>query len=66
MAYLNPDQQQTLIEDEMDRQAWWEELLPQLLPPQLQDGTNLEVPSDAVDPAPDTKPFEGGEMLLEE
>jgi hypothetical protein len=66
MAYLNPDQQQTLIEDEMDRQAWWEEVLPQLLPPQLQDGTNLEVPSGDVDPAPDTKPFEGGEMLLEE
>jgi hypothetical protein len=32
----------------------------------LQDGTNLEVPSGDVDPAPDTKPFEGGEMLLEE
>ena len=64
MAYLNPDQQQTLIEDEMDRQAWWEEVLPQLLPPQLQDGTTTS--DGTADPAPDTKPFEGGEMLLEE
>jgi hypothetical protein len=62
MAYLNIDQQQTLIEEEMDRQAWWEEVLPQLLPPQLQDGTA----DGETDTAPDTKPFEGDAMLLEE
>lgn len=62
MAYLNADQQQTLIQEEMDRQAWWEEVLPQLLPPQLQDTT---APT-ATDSAPDTKPFEGNEVLLEE
>lgn len=62
MAYLNADQQQTLIQAEMDRQAWWEEVLPQLLPPQLQDATT----PTATDSAPDTKPFDGNEVLLEE
>jgi hypothetical protein len=68
MAYLNPDQQQTLIQAEMDRQAWWEEVLPQLLPPQLQEGTTGDAGGTTptvTDPAPDTKPFEGGELLEE-
>jgi hypothetical protein len=30
---LDYDQQQTLIREELDRRAWWEEILPQLLPP---------------------------------
>lgn len=63
MTYLNSDQQQTLIQDEMDRQAWWEEVLPQLLPPQFQEGT----PSPAVtDSAPDSKAFDDGDVPLEE
>ncbi len=37
-AALNDDQRQTLMQAEMDRQAWWEEVLPQLLPPPLQVG----------------------------
>ena len=66
MAYLSADQQQTLIQDEMDRQAWWEEVLPQLLPPQLSDGTVDGTTPISDDSGPETKPFEGGEMLLEE
>ena len=68
-AYLNADQQQTLVEAEMDRQAWWAEVLPQLLPPTISDGTTA-VTSDAgnttSDPAPETKEFDGGDVLLEE
>jgi hypothetical protein len=68
MAYLNPDQQQTLLQEEMDRQAWWAEVLPQLLPPQLQEGTTGDAGTSTpavTDPAPDVKPFEGGELLEE-
>ena len=75
-AYLSADQQQTLVQDEMDRQSWWEEVLPQLLPPTLQsDGTVTSDPASAVtsdssasdtNPVPETKAFEGDGMLLEE
>lgn len=56
MAYLDADQQQTLIQEEMDRQAWWEEVLPQLLPPDL---------PVATEPAEEIKPFDGAETLME-
>jgi hypothetical protein len=65
MAYLNADQQQTLIEEEMDRQAWWEEVLPQLLPPDLPSNTDPAAPSDLEDPVPDTKAFDGADTLIE-
>lgn len=59
LAYLDIAQQQTLIEQEMDRQAWWEEVLPQLLPPDFDLNTNSTIP-----PAePDTKAFEGSDVL---
>ena len=48
--YLTPEQQQALIQEEMDREAWWASVLPQLLPPAL----------------PATKSFDGDEVLLEE
>jgi hypothetical protein len=56
-AFLNPDQAMVLINDEMERQAWWEEMLPQLLPP------DFGVVAAA---APDIKEFDGGEEVLEE
>ncbi len=56
MAYLDADQQQTLIQEEMDRRAWWEEVLPQLLPPDL---------PVATEPAEEIKPFDGAETLME-
>lgn len=61
MAYLNADQQQTLIQEEMDRQAWWEEVLPQLLPPDFPTTTD----PDASVPADEIIPFDGAETLLE-
>jgi hypothetical protein len=63
MAYLNSDQQQTLVQDEMDRQAWWEEVLPQLLPPQFQEGTTSPAVTES---APDSKAFDDGDVPLEE
>lgn len=33
MGVLDFDQQQSMIQEELDRRAWWEEILPQLLPP---------------------------------
>ena len=48
--YLTPEQQQALIQEEMDREAWWACVVPQLLPPEL----------------PATKSFDGDEVLLEE
>ncbi|MBN8460415.1 MAG: hypothetical protein J0M04_21510 [Verrucomicrobia bacterium] len=56
MAYLDADQQQTLIQEEMDRVAWWEEVLPQLLPPDLPATT---------EPVEEVKPFDGAETLME-
>lgn len=52
--YLTQEQQDTLIEDAMDSEAWWAEILPQLLPP-----TITELPPETLD-------FDGGEVLLEE
>ena len=65
--FLSADQQQTLIQEEMERQAWWEEVLPQLLPPTLQsDPIEPTVPTVDANPPPETKAFEGDGMLLEE
>jgi hypothetical protein len=61
MAYLNPDQQDTLIQEEMDRIAWWAEILPQLLPPD--DVPAIDGGTPAV-PAPgQTETYEGADVL---
>ena len=55
MALLTPEQQAQLAEDEMNRTAWWEEMLPQILPseqvPAINSGT------------PEVKQYEGAEVL---
>lgn len=68
-AYLNPEQQEELINEEMDRQAWWAEVLPQLLPPALTDvGTVSNTGDPAVESAAPAavKEFDGSATLLEE
>jgi hypothetical protein len=69
-AYLTADQQQSLVEEEMDRQAWWAEVLPQILAPTIPDGDDFVDSYPGIDvstdPAPETKEFDGGGMLLEE
>jgi hypothetical protein len=58
LAVLDYDQQQALIQEELNRRAWWEEILPQLLPPEL--------PAAGLPNAGDTKAYEGPTELLEE
>ena len=66
-AYLNSDQQQTLIQEEMDRRQWWEEMLPQLLPPGYGQATAAAAAAGELEAAaPEIKEFDGGEELLEE
>lgn len=70
-SVLNDDQQQTLADTELDRQEWWQEMLPKLLPPEVAspstDDTSAAspTPSGADSPAV-SKEFEGGEFLIEE
>lgn len=61
-AYLSADQQQSLVEEEMDRQEWWAEILPQLLPPTIPD---TAAATEAADAPAETKVFDGGGMLPE-
>ncbi len=59
MALLDPVQQDTLLKDEMDRAAWWAEVLEQITPPD-------DVPS--ITPVPgagagDVQTYEGSDVL---
>jgi hypothetical protein len=54
---LDLDQQAAFLREEMDRQAWWEEILPQLLPPEFPE------PSDPTPSGPAVKDFEGLDSL---
>ena len=56
---LDLDQQAALLREEMDRQAWWEEILPQLLPPDFPE------PATPSPSGPDVKDFEGLDSLLD-
>ena len=58
LVVLDYDQQQALIQEELNRRAWWEEVLPQLLPP---DFPAAGPPDDG-----DSKVYEGPAGLLEE
>lgn len=54
LPFLTPEQQEALITDEMDRAAWWEEVIPMLLPDEaLPPVTNT----------PDIKEFSGPDTL---
>lgn len=69
-TYLTADQQHSLVEDEMDRQAWWSEVLPQLTAPGISDGDTVAAAGSetvvTAAPPPATKQFDGGGNLLEE
>lgn len=67
MDYLSSEQQETLVQEEMNRQAWWEEVLPQLLPPSLSSDSGAGTGETfQATPAPETKVFEGDGPLIEE
>jgi len=54
LPYLTPEQQEALITDEMDRAAWWEEMIPVLLPDEA---------LPPVTSTPDIKEFSGPDTL---
>ncbi len=58
MSILDPEQQTALVKDEMDRAAWWAEILPQILPAD-------EIPAlDGTTPgAGEVREYEGSEVL---
>ncbi len=60
MALLDPDQQNTLIEAELDRAAWWAEVLEQITPP---DEVPSLVPATPSTGAGDTQIYEGSDVL---
>jgi hypothetical protein len=60
MALLDPEQQSALVKDEMDRSAWWAEILPQILPPDDIPGLDGTKPSPG---AGETREYEGSDTL---
>lgn len=60
MALLDPEQQSALVKDEMDRSAWWAEILPQILPPDDIPGLDGTPPSPG---AGETRDYEGSDTL---
>ncbi len=66
LAVLDADQQQALIEEEINRRAWWEEILPQLLPPEFPAAAGAD--NIAAKPLgdSDTKAYQGPTQILEE
>ena len=65
-AYLNADQQQSLIEDAMNREEWWAEVLPQLLPPTITETANSTPTTETTDTPAETKVFDGTDVLIVE
>ena len=60
MALLNPDQQNTLLTEEMDRTAWWAEVLEQITPP---DDVPSIIPGTPSSAAGAVKAYEGSDVL---
>lgn len=60
MALLDPDQQDTLLKDEMDRAAWWAEVLEQITPT---DDVPLLIPAVPGTGAGDVQTYEGSDVL---
>jgi hypothetical protein len=64
MALLNPEQRDTLLQEEMDRAAWWAEVLPQIIPPDEIPSIGAGTPAPAnPPPAGETRTYEGSDVL---
>lgn len=61
LPFLTPEQQEALLADEMDKSAWWEEIIPQLLPDESLPTINGSTPT--TPDAPETKEFSGPDTL---
>jgi hypothetical protein len=62
--FLTADQEQVLVEDEMDRHAWWQEILPQLLPPEVAPSVSAGTDEPTPPPLAAPKSFDGETTLL--
>jgi hypothetical protein len=62
--FLTADQEQVLVEDEMDRHAWWQEILPQLLPPDVAPSVSAGTDEPTTPPLAAPKSFDGETTLL--
>ena len=60
MGLLDPDQQTALLEDEMDRTAWWAEVLPQILPADEVPAIDGTTPANG---AGTVREYEGSDVL---
>ena len=60
MALLDPDQQNTLLEEEINRAAWWAEILEQITPADEVPFLTPAIPSSG---AGDVKIYEGSDVL---
>jgi hypothetical protein len=66
MALLSPEQQDTLIQEELDRAAWWAEILDQIATPDDIPALDAVAPPPAAMPPPaagDTTAYEGSGIL---
>lgn len=61
LPFLTPEQQEALLADEMDKSAWWEEIIPQLLPDESLPDISGDTPT--TPDAPETKEFSGPDTL---
>ena len=61
LPFLTPEQQEALLADEMDKSAWWEEIIPQLLPDESLPAINGSTPT--TPDSPETKEFSGPDTL---
>lgn len=62
--FLTANQEQVLVEDEMDRHAWWQEILPQLLPPEVAPPVSAGTEEPTTPPLAAPKSFDGETTLL--
>ncbi len=61
LPFLTPEQQEALLADEMDKSAWWEEIIPQLLPDESLP--TIEGSTPTTPDSPETKEFSGPDTL---
>jgi len=61
LPFLTPEQQEALLADEMDKSAWWEEIIPQLLPDESLP--TIEGSTPTTPDSPETKQFSGPDTL---
>lgn len=63
MSFLNLDQQDTLAQEELDRAAWWQEVLSQITPPDDVPALDGSAVTPSLSGSGEIKGYEGSEVL---